>query len=119
MPSPAATAPDAPVAADDRRRSRSRRRASPAVVALLAVAIILTAVAATACLFDDSEEEFLAYCTDRHGLDYSNSDCTCYWEEMRDDDIAPQDIVGLFRGDDGVDLRAGPSRQRAADRCFR
>ena len=118
MPSPAATAPDAPVAADDRRRSAPRRRASPAVAALLAVAIILTAVA-TACLFDDSEEEFLAYCTDRYGMDQSNSDCQCYWEEMRDDDIAPQDIVGLFRGDDGVDLRAGPSRQRAADRCFR
>lgn len=118
MPSPAATAPEAPVAADDRRRCRFRRRASPAVAALLVIAIVLTA-AATACLFDDSEEEFLAYCTDRHGLDYSNSDCECYWEEMRDDDIAPKDIVGLIRGDDGVDLRAGPSRQRAVDRCFR
>ena len=118
MPSPAATALDAPVAADDRRRCRSRRRASPAVAALLVIAIVLTAVA-TACLFDDSEEEFLAYCTDRNGWDYSNSDCACYWEEMRDDDIAPQDIVGLIRGDEGVDLRASLSERRASDRCFR
>ena len=119
MRSPAAAIPAAPASDDDRRRCRrSRRRASPAVAALLVIAIILTA-AATACLFDDSEDEFLAYCTDRYGLDYSNSDCQCYWDEMRDDDIAPQDIVGLFRGDDGVDLRAGLSQQRASDRCFR
>ena len=119
MRSPAALIPAAPASADDRRRCRrSRRRASPGVAALLVIAIILAA-AATACLFDDSEEEFLAYCTDRYGLDYSNSDCQCYWEEMRGDDIAPQDIVGLFRNDDGVDLRAAPARQRASDRCFR
>ena len=119
MRSPAALIPAAPASDDDRRRCRRfRRRASPGVAALLVIAIILT-VAATACLFDDSEDEFLAYCTDRNGWDYSNGDCQCYWDEMRDDDIAPQDIVGLIRNDEGVDLRAGLSDRRASDRCFR
>lgn len=87
--------------------------------ALPVVALIVLMVFGAACLFDDSEEEFMAYCTDRHGWDRSNSDCDCYWDEMRDDGIAPGDIVGLVREDEGVDLRAGLSQQRASDRCFR
>ena len=87
--------------------------------ALPVVALIVLMVFGAACLFDDSEEEFMAYCTDRYGWDRSNSDCDCYWDEMRDDDIAPGDIVGLVREDEGVDLRAGLSQQRASDRCFR
>ena len=106
--------PTAPLMIDRQRGARPRLR-----LPLLAALLLVIAIAATACLFDDMEEEFLAYCSDRYGWDRSNSDCECYWEEMREDDIAPKDIVGLIRGDDGVDLRAGLAQERASDRCFR
>ena len=106
--------PASSVMIDRRRGGRPRLR-----LRLLAALLLVIAIAATACLFDDTEEEFLAYCSDRYGWDRSNSDCECYWEEMREDDIAPKDIVGLIRGDDGVDLRAGLAQERASDRCFR
>ncbi len=106
--------PTAPLMIDRQRSGRPRPR-----LPLLAALLLVIAIAATACLFDDTEEEFLAYCSDRYGWDRSNSDCECYWEEMREDDIAPKDIVGLIRGDDGVDLRAGLAQERASDRCFR
>ena len=104
--------PTSPLMIDRQRGGRPRLQ-------LLAALLPVIAIAATACLFDDTEEEFLAYCSDRYGRDRSNSDCECYWEEMREDDIAPKDIVGLIRGDDGVDLRAGLAQERASDRCFR
>ncbi len=86
---------------------------------LLAAILICSLLIGAACLLSDSEEEFLAYCTDRYGMDESNSDCECYWEEMREDGISPGDIVRQFRGDQDVDLRAGPASHRANDRCFR
>ena len=88
-----------------------------AAVALAVLSSLL--VLGAACLLDDKEEEFLAYCTDRYGMDRSHNDCECYWEEMREDGIAPGDIVGMFRNDDGIDLRAGLAARRANDRCFR
>ena len=87
---------------------------------LLAIAVLTCLLlVGTACLLDDSDEEFMAYCTDRYGLDESTRDCQCYWEEMRQDDISPGDIVRLFRNDNDVDLRAGLSARRANERCFR
>lgn len=95
---------------------RGRAPALPLLAAALATAVILLA---PACRFvDDSETEFMAYCTDRYGWDNSTRDCECYWKEMREDEIAPGDIVGLIRGDPGVDLRAGLAQNRASNRCF-
>lgn len=99
----------------------NKRRPPSRAVPILAAALLLTTVIllAPACRFvDDSETEFMAYCTDRYGWDYSTRDCQCYWQEMRDDDIAAADIIGRIRADHGVDLRAGLSHQRAHDRCF-
>lgn len=107
--------PTPPLMIERQRGARPRLR-----LRLLVALLPVIAIAATACLFDDTEEEeFLAYCSDRYGWDRSDSDCECYLEEMREDDIAPKDIVGLIRGDDGVDLRAGLAQERASDRCFR
>lgn len=98
----------------------SKRRALSHALPMLTAALLLTVILlAPACRFvDDSETEFMAYCTDRYGWDYSNRDCQCYWQEMRDDDIAPADIIGRIRSDHGIDLRAALSHQRATDRCF-
>ena len=85
---------------------------------LATAALTCLLLVGAACLFHDTEEEFMAFCTDRYGWDHSNSDCQCYWDEMNDDEIKPRDIVGLIRNDDGVDLRARLSSQRANDRCF-
>ena len=86
---------------------------------LTIAALTCLLVVGVACVLDDSEEEFLAYCTDRYGMDQSNSDCECYWEEMREDGISAGDIVGRFRGNNDIDLRTGLASQRATDRCFR
>ena len=97
-----------------------KRRAPSRALPMLAAALLLTVILlAPACRFvDDSETEFMAYCTDRYGWDHATRDCQCYWQEMRDDDIAPGDIIGLIQNDNGVDLRAGLSARRATDRCF-
>ena len=98
----------------------TKRHAPSRALPMLAAALLLTVILlAPACRFvDDSETEFMAYCTDRYGWDHATRDCQCYWQEMRDDDIAPNDIIGRIQGDNTVDLRTGLSHQRAHDRCF-